>query len=89
MPKFEVDLWEKVVHTIEVEADTEEEAIETAEQLMDDTTGSSQGWYSRSAHMKTVPCGGCGATNNSERCMGCLHDFKDGKSDWVHTAGKK
>lgn len=36
----------------------------------------------------TVPCGGCGAIKNSERCIGCLHDFKDGESDWVHSVGK-
>lgn len=23
----------------------------------------------------TIPCGGCGATKDSERCIGCLHDF--------------
>lgn len=32
---------------------------------------------------KPVPCGGCGATRNEDRCIGCLHDFKDGNSDWV------
>jgi len=37
----------KVVHTVEVEADTEEEAIKMAESLTDDTTGVTQGWFSR------------------------------------------
>lgn len=26
-----------------------------------------------------VPCGGCGATRESERCLGCLHDFTGAK----------
>jgi hypothetical protein len=24
---------------------------------------------------KSKPCGGCGATDDSQRCLGCLHDF--------------
>lgn len=30
-----------------------------------------------------IPCGGCGATRNDQRCMGCLHDFGDEASAWV------
>jgi hypothetical protein len=33
--------------------------------------------------VKTKPCGGCGAKNDSERCIGCLHDFGDTASAWV------
>ncbi|SFF22218.1 hypothetical protein [Methylobacterium sp. yr596] len=32
---------------------------------------------------ETDPCGGCGATKDSERCMGCMHDFGDEASAWV------
>lgn len=31
----------------------------------------------------TKPCGGCGAKSDSERCIGCLHDFGDAASAWV------
>lgn len=31
-----------------------------------------------------VACGGCGAENPGERCIGCLHDFGDPGSAWVH-----
>lgn len=30
---------------------------------------------------KFTPCGGCGATTPSERCIGCLHDFGGGSWD--------
>jgi hypothetical protein len=33
---------------------------------------------------KTIPCSGCGATKNSERCVGCLHHFGTPDSDWVN-----
>lgn len=26
---------------------------------------------------KVVMCGGCGATSSRQRCIGCMHDFKD------------
>lgn len=29
-----------------------------------------------SAGDKPVACGGCGATDPTQRCVGCLHDFK-------------
>ncbi|GAA5664933.1 hypothetical protein Brsp07_03432 [Brucella sp. NBRC 14130] len=29
------------------------------------------------------PCGGCGATSDRERCIGCLHDFGTPESAWV------
>ncbi|PWL17433.1 hypothetical protein DKP76_11690 [Falsochrobactrum shanghaiense] len=29
------------------------------------------------------PCGGCGATSERERCIGCLHDFGTPESAWV------
>ncbi|RYG88583.1 MAG: hypothetical protein EON59_04040 [Alphaproteobacteria bacterium] len=32
------------------------------------------------------PCGGCGETDSSKRCMGCLHDFGTPESAWVRTA---
>lgn len=31
------------------------------------------------------PCGGCGATSDRERCIGCLHDFGTTESAWVRT----
>lgn len=31
------------------------------------------------------PCGGCGATSEQERCIGCLHDFGTPESAWVAT----
>jgi hypothetical protein len=31
----------------------------------------------------TIPCGGCGATENAKRCIGCLHDFGTPESAWV------
>lgn len=24
---------------------------------------------------KNIPCGGCGAKSDNERCIGCFHDF--------------
>jgi hypothetical protein len=33
---------------------------------------------------QTKACGGCGATASNQRCMGCLHDFGDDASAWVH-----
>jgi hypothetical protein len=30
-----------------------------------------------------IPCGGCGAKRNADRCIGCLHDFGDDESAWV------
>jgi hypothetical protein len=30
-----------------------------------------------------VPCGGCGATEDGKRCIGCLHDFGTPESAWV------
>jgi hypothetical protein len=30
-----------------------------------------------------TPCGGCGATSERERCLGCLHDFGTPESAWV------
>lgn len=32
-------------------------------------------------------CGGCGATKDAERCIGCFHDFGDPASAWVHRYG--
>lgn len=32
----------------------------------------------------SVPCGGCGAKEDRERCMGCFHDFGTPESAWVH-----
>ncbi len=29
------------------------------------------------------PCGGCGATSEARRCIGCLHDFGTPESAWV------
>jgi hypothetical protein len=31
----------------------------------------------------SIPCDGCGATENSKRCIGCLHDFGTPESAWV------
>lgn len=33
---------------------------------------------------KPIPCGGCGATKNEDRCLGCFHDFGTPDSQWVH-----
>lgn len=30
-----------------------------------------------------IMCGGCGAMRNSQRCIGCLHDFGTPESAWV------
>lgn len=30
-----------------------------------------------------VPCGGCGESDPSKRCVGCFHDFGDKSSVWV------
>jgi hypothetical protein len=30
-----------------------------------------------------APCGGCGETDSSKRCLGCTHDFGDDASVWV------
>lgn len=30
-----------------------------------------------------IMCGGCGATSNDQRCMGCMHDFGTPDSAWV------
>jgi predicted Fe-S protein YdhL (DUF1289 family) len=38
------------------------------------------------AMSETIPCGGCGATKDRERCIGCLHDFGDEASAWVRQA---
>lgn len=35
---------------------------------------------------KPEPCGGCGATSDRERCIGCLHDFGTPESAWVRPA---
>lgn len=35
------------------------------------------------AALASVPCGGCGATEDSQRCIGCLHDFGTPDSAWV------
>jgi predicted Fe-S protein YdhL (DUF1289 family) len=32
---------------------------------------------------KITPCGGCGATSDRQRCLGCFHDFGDEASEWV------
>lgn len=32
---------------------------------------------------QAVPCGGCGATTDAERCIGCMHDFGTVASAWV------
>lgn len=32
---------------------------------------------------KPIPCDGCGATESSKRCIGCLHDFGTPDSAWV------
>jgi len=32
---------------------------------------------------ESIPCGGCGAKSNSERCIGCFHDFGTPESAWV------
>lgn len=34
-----------------------------------------------------APCGGCGATTDRERCIGCLHDFGTPESAWVRKMG--
>lgn len=34
-----------------------------------------------------VPCGGCGQTDHTKRCIGCLHDFGVPGSAWVHKYG--
>lgn len=57
MPKFEVNLWEKIVHSIEVEAEDEQEAIEIAKEVVNDAAqelkfGSSQGYNSCQAYEK-------------------------------------
>lgn len=31
-----------------------------------------------------IPCGGCGATADEDRCIGCLHDFGTPESAWVN-----
>ena len=33
--------------------------------------------------VKPIPCGGCGAVSDRERCMGCMHDFGTPDSAWV------
>lgn len=38
---------------------------------------------SQAPRPQTTPCGGCGAQKDSERCMGCFHDFGDAESAWV------
>ncbi|WP_284209439.1 hypothetical protein [Methylorubrum aminovorans] len=35
----------------------------------------------------TIPCGGCGAKSDAERCIGCLHDFGDDESAWLRADG--
>lgn len=30
---------------------------------------------------KPVPCGGCGAESEAERCIGCMHDFGTAQAD--------
>lgn len=40
---------------------------------------------SATAAIAPVPCDGCGAAENSKRCMGCLHDFGTPDSAWVHS----
>lgn len=35
------------------------------------------------AETRTVPCGGCGATEDKQRCAGCFHDFGTEASAWV------
>ncbi len=35
------------------------------------------------AETMTVPCGGCGATEDKQRCAGCFHDFGTEASAWV------
>lgn len=35
------------------------------------------------AGARGTPCGGCGAAENSKRCIGCLHDFGTEDSAWV------
>lgn len=32
---------------------------------------------------EAVPCGGCGARTDRERCIGCFHDFGTPESKWV------
>jgi len=34
-------------------------------------------------HNTSKPCGGCGATIERERCIGCMHDFGTAESAWV------
>jgi len=36
-----------------------------------------------------VPCGGCGATSESDRCIGCMHDFTGSRStsQWLEREG--
>ena len=29
------------------------------------------------------PCGGCGAERDSQRCLGCFHDFGTPESEWI------
>ena len=31
---------------------------------------------------ESVPCGGCGATSDHDRCIGCGHDFGTPESEW-------
>jgi len=35
------------------------------------------------------PCFGCGATKDSQRCIGCMHDFGTPESEWVRDAQKE
>lgn len=37
------------------------------------------------SQMAVRPCGGCGATTEQQRCVGCLHDFGTKSSAWVRT----
>ena len=38
--------------------------------------------------LPSKPCGGCGATENSQRCFGCLHDFGTPESAWVRNIAR-
>lgn len=48
MPTYEVTLWEKVTHTITVEAENQEQAREEAKDNMGEVEGTSQGVYASS-----------------------------------------
>ena len=41
------------------------------------------------AEQQPIMCGGCGATADKERCIGCLHDFGTPESEWVRKLAKE